>query len=82
MAAVVVGWMVDSRDEPRTLRIAAAMLLGSLLVYAAGVPLLMLSLGTDRRQALQLGVVPFVIADLLKVAAASFLTYGVLRMRR
>ena len=48
-----------------------AALLATTAVYVGGVPWLMVSLGTGLREALVLGVVPFLVGDALKAAAAA-----------
>lgn len=67
LAAAVVGGFArrgaDRRVGP-TLALAAA---GSAIVYLCGAPWLAASLGIDLGQALQLGVVPFLIGDALKI---------------
>ena len=49
------------------------MALGSLTIYAVGVPWLAASLDLGLGQALTLGLVPFLVGDLIKTAAASAL---------
>jgi biotin transport system substrate-specific component len=50
-----------------------AMVLGSLVVYAAGVPWLKAVTGMSLEKALMAGMVPFLIGDALKIVAAAFL---------
>ncbi len=47
------------------------MTLGSLIIYAFGVPVLMAVLDLDLVAAVALGVVPFLIGDAIKVALAA-----------
>ncbi len=47
------------------------MVLGNLLIYAAGVPWLMMSVGVDLGRALVLGVLPFLIGDVIKLVLAA-----------
>ena len=46
---------------------------GSLIIYAFGLPWLMGFLDVDLAKGLQLGVVPFLVGDLIKTAAAALL---------
>ncbi len=50
-----------------------AMVVGSLIVYAAGVPWLKVATGMSFEKALALGMFPFIIGDLIKIVAAAFL---------
>lgn len=69
VAAWVVGAISEaSRRQP--LMEIAAMLLGSLIIYAIGVPWLKILLGLSYTKALAVGMYPFIIGDLIKIAAA------------
>ena len=71
LAAGLVGWLAR-RGWDRTLRSAiGAMLLGSVVIYAVGVPWLMKAASLPLEQGLELGLYPFVIGDLLKLLAAA-----------
>jgi biotin transport system substrate-specific component len=50
-----------------------AMVLGSLIVYSAGVPWLKAVMGISLEKAIMIGMVPFLIGDALKIVAAAFL---------
>ena len=50
-----------------------AMLMGSLIVYAAGVPWLKVVTSMTFQKALAVGMVPFLIGDALKIVAAAFI---------
>lgn len=50
-----------------------AMIVGSLIVYAAGVPWLKLAFSLSWSKALAAGMVPFLIGDGLKIAAAALI---------
>ena len=70
-AAALVGRLAErggDRTVPRTL---ATMVLGNLVVYAFGLPVLMAVTGMDLGTALSKGVVPFLIGDALKIALAA-----------
>ncbi len=67
------AWVVGKISEVSGRRLAAeiaAMVVGSLIVYAIGVPWLKTVLGFSYGKALAVGMYPFVIGDLLKIAAA------------
>ncbi|KJS00617.1 MAG: biotin permease [Desulfobulbaceae bacterium BRH_c16a] len=67
------AWVVGKISEMSGRRPAAeiaAMLVGSLVVYAIGVPWLKMVLGLSFGKALAVGMYPFVIGDLLKIVAA------------
>jgi biotin transport system substrate-specific component len=50
-----------------------AMVIGSLIVYAAGVPWLKVVTGMTYTKALAVGMYPFLIGDTLKIIAAAFI---------
>lgn len=71
VAAGLTGWLAV-RGWDRSLRSSiSAMLLGSIAIYAAGVPWLMAAIDVPLRQGLELGLYPFVIGDVLKLLAAA-----------
>jgi biotin transport system substrate-specific component len=71
LAAVVVGWFAR-RGADRTVRsTAGVMVVGNLMIYAVGVPWLMVSIGVDLGRALVLGVLPFLLGDAIKLALAA-----------
>ncbi|HXF73159.1 MAG TPA: biotin transporter BioY [Actinomycetota bacterium] len=72
-AAAVVGWLAR-RGWDRSFRGAvAAMLIGEVVLYAVGVPWLAAALGVPAERALELGLYPFVLGDVLKLFAAAVL---------
>ena len=50
-----------------------AMAAGALIVYAAGIPWLMAATSLSLKNALTVGMFPFLIGDALKIAAAAFI---------
>ena len=70
LPAVFVTGTLSRRLGQRTGGDIAALLCGTLLVYAFGVPWLKLVAGLDWPRALALGMLPFVPGDGLKIAAA------------
>ncbi|HEX8164134.1 MAG TPA: biotin transporter BioY [Pyrinomonadaceae bacterium] len=69
VAAYVVGLLAERGWDRRFLTAAAAMFVGSLIILAGG--WLWLSRFVGAAQALRLGVAPFVIGDLAKIALAA-----------
>ncbi len=71
VAAAITGWLA-ARGWDRSLRSSiSAMLLGSIAIYAAGVPWLMAALDVPLQQGLEFGLYPFVVGDTLKLLAAA-----------
>ena len=66
-AAGVVGWLAQSGRRDLAL---LGMLLGMGIIYATGTVWLAAATGWSMRHAAALGVVPFVVGDALKIAAA------------
>jgi len=71
LAAAVVGWLAERGGDRRVLPTAVTMVVGSLVIYACGVPVLMAATGSDLATAVSKGVVPFLLGDALKVAIAA-----------
>lgn len=68
LAAAMVGELARRRHDRHVARTLLLAGIGSLMVYACGVPWLMHSLGVSFNQALNLGVYPFLAGDALKIA--------------
>jgi biotin transport system substrate-specific component len=68
-AAFFVGIIVE-RAQGRLLVEVAAMVGASIIIYACGVPRLMMVTQMPFEKALMVGVYPFIIGDALKIAAA------------
>ena len=71
-ASALVGALARVGGDRTPLRTAGTMVLGNLVIYAFGVPWLMIATGMD----LGAGVVPFLIGDALKIALAAGLLPG------
>jgi biotin transport system substrate-specific component len=71
VAASVVGYLSSRGNDRRFLSSTAEMFLGTLIIYAIGVPVLMNALNVNLAQGLEYGLYPFVITDTLKVLAAA-----------
>ncbi|MEV5134683.1 biotin transporter BioY [[Kitasatospora] papulosa] len=70
LAATVVGGLARRGGDRSALRTAGTMAVGSLVIYAVGVPYLALSTGMSMSAAVAAGLVPFLIGDALKAALA------------
>ncbi|MEE8497943.1 MAG: biotin transporter BioY [Acidimicrobiia bacterium] len=69
-AAVLIGYLAE-REQDRSIATAIpAFLAGSAVIYLFGVTWLAHSLGVGATEAMELGMVPFIIGDLVKVALA------------
>lgn len=71
MASIVIGEMVERRNEWSMRRVLAVMSLGVLIIYSLGALQLALFLGLDVTEAMVLGVLPFITVDALKVLLAA-----------
>jgi biotin transport system substrate-specific component len=80
LAAAVVGRLASGGGDRTPARTVATMVLGTVLIYAFGVPWLMASLDVGLGAGLRLGVRPFLIGDALKVLVAAGLLPGVWRL--
>lgn len=69
-AAYVCGALARRAADRRVLGAVASMVLGNVIIYAFGVPVLMSALSVDFRTALTLGVTPFLLGDVLKIVIA------------
>lgn len=76
IAAFAVGWLAEHGWDRRVLTTALAMVVGNAIIYAGGVPWLTRFAG-GLAQAVQLGMLPFLIGDGVKlVLAATLLPAG------
>lgn len=86
VAAVLVGKLARRRADRSVLGTAALAVASTATIYAVGVPWLIVFLGVDLATGLTLGVVPFLVGDVVKAAAAALLLPGswsiVRRVRR
>jgi len=71
VAAALVGWLAERGVDRKIIPTALAMVLGNVVIYACGVPVLMAATGLDLGTALSKGVLPFVLTDAIKIAAAA-----------
>jgi biotin transport system substrate-specific component len=89
LAAMLVGWLSRNGWDRSMRSSISAMLLASIVIYAIGVPWLYHALpatvgGTPKsvQMALELGLYPFVIGDVLKLLVAACLLPGAWRLMR
>jgi biotin transport system substrate-specific component len=71
LAAAVVGALARRGGDRTPVRTVGTMTLGTLAIYAIGVPYLMAALHVDLGTALAKGVVPFLAGDALKILLAA-----------
>ena len=71
LAAFVVG-LLARREWDRSIRSSlGAMLVGEIAIFAAGVPWLAVALGVPSARALELGLYPFVVGEVVKLLLAA-----------
>ena len=71
LAAFIVGRLAEhgaSRTAPRTVGL---MVVGNIAIYAVGVTWLKFAISVSWPEAIALGVIPFVIGDIIKIAVAA-----------
>lgn len=73
VAAALVGRLAERHHDRRIISAVTAFLTGSLVIYVFGVIGLMASAGMDLVTALEKGVVPFIVGDVIKAYAAGLL---------
>ena len=71
LAGVLVGALARRGADRSVAGTAATMIAGNLVIYAVGVPYLAVAIGVDLPQAIGLGVLPFLVGDLLKIVLAA-----------
>lgn len=80
LAAVVAGAAARRRADRTAVGTVAVAVVATATVYLTGVPWLMVSLQIGLVEALLLGVVPFLVGDAIKAAAAALLLPGAWRL--
>ena len=71
VAAAIVGGLAERRWDRSPVRAAGLMVLGNLVIYAIGVPVLAWTLGLSASDALFYGAIVFVPWDAIKIVAAA-----------
>jgi biotin transport system substrate-specific component len=79
-AAGFVGFMAQRRQDRTFPTMFTAFIAGSFIIYAFGVAGLMILLDLTFTEAVVAGVVPFVLGDIIKAAAAGLLLPGAWRL--
>ncbi|MGH8949593.1 MAG: biotin transporter BioY [Acidimicrobiia bacterium] len=79
-AAGFVGFMAQRRQDRTFPTMFTAFIAGSFIIYAFGVAGLMILLDMTFTEAVVAGVVPFVLGDIIKAAAAGLLLPGAWRV--
>lgn len=82
VAAALVGKLAERHHDRRVISAVTAFLTGSLLIYFFGVIGLMASADMDLVTALELGVVPFILGDVIKAYAAGLLLPAAWRLTK
>jgi biotin transport system substrate-specific component len=77
----LIGWIVERRPG-RMAWDVAAMIGGSALLYACGVPWLMMVTGLPISKALAVGMAPFLAGDALKIVGAALIAKSVRPLMR
>lgn len=72
-AAFIVGYLAERGWDRHPISTALAMLIGNGVIYIPGLIVLSTFLGKDLAATLSLGLVPFVLGDLIKLALATAL---------
>ncbi|MEZ5115396.1 MAG: biotin transporter BioY [Candidatus Nanopelagicales bacterium] len=71
VAAAVVGVLAERGGTRTPLRTAGTMVVGNLVIYTVGLVWLKVALGTTWATTFSLGLTPFLVGDLLKIALAA-----------
>ena len=71
LPAVWIVGLVSGRTQGRIIGDVAAMVLGTLIIYGMGVPYLKVVTGMPWSKAVAVGMLPFLIGDGVKIAAAA-----------
>ena len=71
LAAALVGWLAERGWDRSPASTIGLMVLGNLVIYAVGVPVLIAITGLDLATAIQVGALDFVPWDLIKIVAAA-----------
>ncbi|WDP89435.1 MAG: biotin transporter BioY [Desulfobacter sp.] len=82
LPAVYATGLISKSMHQRPAGDIIALITGSLIVYAAGVPWLKYAFSMDWPKALAAGMYPFLLGDALKVAAAAFIAVKIRPMIR
>ncbi len=76
LAAALTGWLAEKAWDRKVVSAIPAMLLGELVIFVVGVGWLMVVLDVGLTTGLELGFVPFIIGEVVKLTAAGLLLPG------
>lgn len=76
LAAALTGFLAERAWDRKVASAVPAMLLGELVIFTFGVGWLMVVLDVGLAQGLALGLVPFILGELVKLVAAGLLLPG------
>jgi biotin transport system substrate-specific component len=76
-AAYVTGKLVETRKEPGVTWIALSLACGFTVMYVLGITQLSLVAKLSLRKSISVGLIPFVIGDVIKTVAAAIITLKV-----
>jgi biotin transport system substrate-specific component len=82
VAAALVGWLAERKQDRHIVTSLEAMLAGSAVIYLFGVTWLAHDLGVSATEAIELGLTPFIIGDTVKLALAGALLPAAWRFAR
>ncbi len=82
VAAGFVGWLAQRQWDRRFSSATAAMLTSTVIIYAIGLPWLMIDQNLSWATTLEFGLYPFIAGDLLKLYLAAALLPGAWRLVR
>ncbi len=77
LPAVYVTGLISKKGNKKLSINIFALIVGSIIVYAAGVPWLKVVTGMGWNKALAVGMYPFIIGDVLKIIAAAFIAKAI-----
>ncbi len=78
VAAYVTGWLARAKWDRNMVTMALAMVIGNMVIYAFGVLHLSSLIGYDK--AIEFGLRPFIMFDIIKVAAAAIIIPSLWKM--
>lgn len=71
VGGMVVGKLAELGCSRRPIKTAGSMIVGNLVIYAMGIPVLQAITGVDWATALEWGLYPFLIGDAIKISLAA-----------
>lgn len=79
-ASALIGWMAEHRQDRSFPTMFTAFIAGSAVIYVFGVAGLMIATGWPMAEAVEKGVVPFLLGDIVKATTAGLLLPGCWRL--